>query len=73
MADDVRRAAYWLPQDHAARVLAEHVLAEAERRLSVRLEGTVRCVQGCARLTRALYNRLDRLAGAAPQPPVRAL
>ncbi|MGG7568936.1 restriction endonuclease [Streptomyces sirii] len=70
VSNDVRRAAYRLPQDHAARVLAEYVLAEAERRLSVRLEGTVRCVQGRARLVRVLYDRLDRLASIPPHRPL---
>lgn len=35
------------------------------RRLAGRMEGTVRCVQGRARLVRALYERLDCLVGAA--------
>lgn len=61
VAGDVRRAAARLPEDHQARVLTDVVLDEAQRRLSVGLEGTVRCVQGRARLVRALYERLDRL------------
>nr|WSS66237.1 hypothetical protein OG284_35920 [Streptomyces sp. NBC_01177] len=56
-----------LPDEHAARALADVVLDESDRRLSVRMEGTVRCVQGRARLVRALYERLDRLVGAAPE------
>ncbi|MFJ6792059.1 DUF6415 family natural product biosynthesis protein [Streptomyces angustmyceticus] len=67
VADDVRRAADLLPEDHAARALADVALAEAERRLSVPSEGTARRAQGHARLVRALYERLDRLAGVAPQ------
>ncbi|MFI0220048.1 DUF6415 family natural product biosynthesis protein [Streptomyces lydicus] len=67
VAADVRRAAVLLPEDHAARALADVVLEEAERRLSVPLEGTARCAQRHARLVRALYERLDRLAGVAPQ------
>ncbi|MEU2800943.1 restriction endonuclease [Streptomyces sp. NPDC007117] len=68
VADDVRRAAHLLPDEHAARALADVVLEETDRRLSVRMEGTVRCVQGRARLVRALYERLDRLVSAAPEP-----
>ncbi|MEV8103156.1 restriction endonuclease [Streptomyces sp. NPDC088135] len=71
VADDVRRTADLLPEDHRARALADIVLAEAERRLSLPLDGTVRCAQGRARLVRALYERLDRLAEIAPRP-VRA-
>ncbi|WP_411138070.1 DUF6415 family natural product biosynthesis protein [Streptomyces sp. C10] len=67
VAADVRRAADLLPEDHAARALTDVVLAEAERRLSVPLEGTARCAQGHARLVRTLYERLERLAGVAPQ------
>ncbi|MEU6400713.1 DUF6415 family natural product biosynthesis protein [Streptomyces cinnamoneus] len=72
VADDVHRAADQLPADHPARTLADVVLAEAERRLSAALQGTVRCAQGRARLVRALYERLDRLAETAARP-VRAL
>ncbi|NWF30158.1 restriction endonuclease [Streptomyces sp. PKU-EA00015] len=71
VAADVRRAADRLPDDHAARVLAEHILDETDRRLSAELQGTVRCAQGRARLCRALYGRLDRLAEVTR--PVRAL
>lgn len=72
VAGDVRRAADQLPADHPARALADVVLTEAERRLSASLQGTVRCAQGRARLVRALYERLDRLAETAARP-VRAL
>ncbi|MFF5435456.1 restriction endonuclease [Streptomyces griseofuscus] len=68
VAADVRRAADLLSEDHAARALADVVLEEADRRLSVPAEGTARCAQGRARLVRALYERLDRLVGAAPEP-----
>ncbi|SBV06125.1 hypothetical protein YW3DRAFT_07349 [Streptomyces sp. MnatMP-M77] len=68
VAGDVRRAADLLPDEHAARALADIVLNEADRRLAVRIEGTVHCAQGRARLVRALYERLDRLASAAPKP-----
>ncbi|MGW2103637.1 restriction endonuclease [Streptomyces olivaceoviridis] len=67
VAADVRRAANLLPEDHAARALADVVLEEADRRLFVPPEATARCVQCHARLVRALYERLDRLAGVAPQ------
>ncbi|MFC9269082.1 DUF6415 family natural product biosynthesis protein [Streptomyces zhihengii] len=67
VAADVRRAADLLPADHAARALADVVLEEADRRLSVPPEGTVHCAQNRARLVRALYERLDRLASLAPQ------
>ncbi|WP_030593015.1 hypothetical protein [Streptomyces anulatus] len=68
VAADVRRAATLLPQEHAARVLADVVLEEADRRLSVPAEGTARCTQRHARLVRALYERLDRLVSATPEP-----
>ncbi|MFJ7416416.1 restriction endonuclease [Streptomyces sp. NPDC098077] len=68
VAGDVRRAADLLPDEHAARALADIVLNEADRRLVVRIEGTVHCAQGRARLVRALYERLDRLVSAAPEP-----
>ncbi|MCH0561145.1 MULTISPECIES: DUF6415 family natural product biosynthesis protein [unclassified Streptomyces] len=67
VAADVRRAADLLPEDNAARALAGVVLEEADRRLSVPAEGTTRCAQNRARLVRALYERLDRLASVAPQ------
>ena len=66
VASDVRSAADRLPDEHQAGALAYVVLAEADRRLSTGLQGTVRCVQGRARLVRALYERLDRLADIAP-------
>lgn len=72
VADDVRRAVEQLPTDHQARALTDVVLGEADRRMSVPLEGTVRCAQGRARLVRALYEGLDRLAESAARP-VRAL
>ncbi|OKI38173.1 restriction endonuclease [Streptomyces sp. CB03578] len=67
VAADVRRAADLLPEDHAARALADVVLEETDCRLSVPPEDTARCAQNRARLVRALYERLDRLAGVAPQ------
>ncbi|MFG2394989.1 DUF6415 family natural product biosynthesis protein [Streptomyces lavendulae] len=71
VAADVRRAADLLPEDHAARALADVVLEEADRHLSVPPEDTARCAQNRARLVRALYERLDRLVGA-DREPVRA-
>ncbi|GLW19763.1 hypothetical protein Stsp01_65060 [Streptomyces sp. NBRC 13847] len=67
VAADVRRAADVLPEDHAARALADVVLAEANRRLPMPAQGTVACCQNRARLVRALHERLDRLAGVAPR------
>ncbi|MGI5451436.1 DUF6415 family natural product biosynthesis protein [Streptomyces sp. CA-243310] len=67
VAADVHRAADLLPEDHAARALADVVLDEADRRLAAPLEDTARCAQGRAQLVRALYERLDRLASVAPQ------
>ena len=65
VASDVRRYLACLPKDSGRRALAEVVLAEAERRLSVPSKGTVRCVQERARLVRALYERHDRLEEAS--------
>jgi hypothetical protein len=62
VASDVRRRADRLPKDSGPRALADVVLREAEGRLSVPIEGTVRCVQNRARLVRALYERLDAAA-----------
>ncbi|GGW24373.1 restriction endonuclease [Streptomyces alanosinicus] len=73
VAGDVRRAAARLPEDHQARVLADLVLEEADRRLSVSREGTVRRVQNRARLVRALYERLNRLTEVKLPEPVSAL
>ncbi|WP_394331472.1 DUF6415 family natural product biosynthesis protein [Streptomyces thermolilacinus] len=68
LASDVRRRADQLPKDSGPKALADVVLREAEGRLSVPIEGTVRCVQNRVRLVRALYERLDRLEAAlAPE------
>ncbi|MDX5564410.1 DUF6415 family natural product biosynthesis protein [Streptomyces sp. ID05-04B] len=64
VASDVRRRVDQLPKDSGPKALADVVLREAEGRLSVPIEGTVRCVQNRARLVRALYERLDRLEAA---------
>ncbi|MEU2770817.1 DUF6415 family natural product biosynthesis protein [Streptomyces diastaticus] len=65
VASDVGHRADQLPKDSGPKALADVVLREAEGRLSVPIEGTVRCVQNRARLVRALYERLDRLEAAA--------
>jgi hypothetical protein len=68
LADDVRHAADQLHDDHPARALTDVVLTEASRRLAAGPQGTVRSVQGRARLVRALAERLDRLdAALAPE------
>ncbi|MFF7415643.1 hypothetical protein [Streptomyces lydicus] len=64
---DVRRAADWLPEDQAARALADVVLEGAGRRLSVLLERTARCAQGQARLVRALHERLAPSQASHPR------
>ncbi|MEV7683182.1 restriction endonuclease [Streptomyces sp. NPDC088341] len=66
VAADVRRHAAALPKSDGRGALAEVILREADRRLSVPLEGTARCAQNRARLVRALYTRLDRLTEPAP-------
>ncbi|WP_405835092.1 DUF6415 family natural product biosynthesis protein [Streptomyces sp. NBC_01518] len=67
VAADVRRHAAALPKDDGRGALAEVILREADRRLSIPLKGTAQCVQNRARLVRALYTRLDRLT--EPLPP----
>ncbi|MFL4496521.1 DUF6415 family natural product biosynthesis protein [Streptomyces sp. VTCC 41912] len=70
VAAELRHLCVGLPPDAESRVLAEAVLEEADRRLPQPLLGTLRCVQMRARLVRALYERLDRLAArAAPTGP----
>ncbi|MGW1405373.1 DUF6415 family natural product biosynthesis protein [Streptomyces sp. NPDC002403] len=69
IASDVRHRADQLPENSGPRALAEIVLAEAEGRLSAKLEGTARCAQNRARLVRALYERLDRLETTPAFPP----
>ncbi|MFE7430083.1 DUF6415 family natural product biosynthesis protein [Streptomyces sp. NPDC057545] len=64
LASTVRHHADQLPKDSGPKALADIVLREAEGRLSVPIEGTVRCVQTRARLVRAFYERLDRLEAA---------
>ncbi|MEV5249885.1 DUF6415 family natural product biosynthesis protein [Streptomyces werraensis] len=67
VAARVRCRADQMPRISGPRVLADVVLREAEGRLSVPIEGTVRCVQNRARLVRALYERLDRLEATLTQ------
>jgi len=72
VAADVQFRAGQLTLDSGRRALAEVVLGEAERRLSVPVVGTATCVQGRARLVRDLYERLDRLTENSrllPPPP----
>ncbi|MBK3569166.1 DUF6415 family natural product biosynthesis protein [Streptomyces sp. MBT62] len=64
VAADVRRYAAALPKNDGRGTLAEVILREADGRLSTPLEGTAHCAQNRARLVRALYTRLDRLAEA---------
>ncbi|MFF8717240.1 DUF6415 family natural product biosynthesis protein [Streptomyces sp. NPDC015184] len=63
VADEVRRHAAALPRSDGRGALAEIVLREADRRLSLPPKGTAHCAQNRARLVRALYSRLDRLTG----------
>ena len=66
VAADVQRHAQLLPEHNGRRALADIVLDEAGQLLAAPLEGTAACVQGRARLVRALYERLDRLTPAGP-------
>ncbi|PJN13940.1 restriction endonuclease [Streptomyces sp. CB02120-2] len=68
LARDVHRHALRLPEHDGRRALAEVVLGDAERILAEPLEATAACVQDRARLIRALYARLDRLAAAFAPP-----
>ncbi|MEU2076601.1 restriction endonuclease [Streptomyces sp. NPDC013489] len=69
VAGDLRRLVELLPEEEGARVLAEILLDETERRLSQPPRGTLHCAQHRARLVRGLYERLDRLEAAAPTAP----
>jgi len=66
VAADVDARASQLADDNGRRVLAEVVLSETERRLSMPMEATAACVQRRARAVRALYERLDRLTQPCP-------
>ncbi|MFG3533039.1 DUF6415 family natural product biosynthesis protein [Streptomyces sp. NPDC047917] len=57
-----------LPKDSKLRPVAEQVLQEAERRLSVTSQTTLAHAQQRARLVRALYRALDQLDKARPVP-----
>ncbi|MER0442987.1 restriction endonuclease [Streptomyces sp. Edi4] len=67
VADDVRQYAARLSDDDGKRLFAEIVLSEAADRLPGP-SSTLRSVQNKARLLRALYERLDRLVEATPEP-----
>ncbi|MER7001215.1 DUF6415 family natural product biosynthesis protein [Streptomyces sp. NPDC000410] len=59
-----------LEQDDPTRALTEVVLQEADSQLKEPYDGTMACVQNRARLVRALYERLDRLAPVPAAEPV---
>ncbi|WP_299540752.1 restriction endonuclease [uncultured Streptomyces sp.] len=61
-----------LPKDSGPKALAEVVLDETDAQLRLLPEGTMRCAQNRARTVRALYERLDRLAGPRPTSGSRA-
>ncbi|MGA4946972.1 MULTISPECIES: restriction endonuclease [Streptomyces] len=67
-AADIARHAAALPKHDGRGALADVILRETNRRLSIPAAGTARCVQNRARLVRALYARLDRLTA----PPTTA-
>ncbi|MEU5163838.1 DUF6415 family natural product biosynthesis protein [Streptomyces sp. NPDC020875] len=69
VSGDVRRAAGGLPGEDPARGPADRVLRETEQHLSAGLEGSMHCVQDRARLVRALYECLDRLADTTRTEP----
>ncbi|MFJ9420361.1 hypothetical protein ACIRPT_40365, partial [Streptomyces sp. NPDC101227] len=62
VAADIRLRAITLPAGSLQRALVEAILGEADWRLSVPLQDSVRCCQNRARLVRALYERLDVLS-----------
>lgn len=64
VAEDLRRHCAALDDDSESRTLTETVLAETTAVLARPILGTARCVQERARLIRALYERLDRIAPA---------
>ncbi|MFK0297213.1 restriction endonuclease [Streptomyces sp. NPDC090442] len=68
VAREVRAACEYFASYADARVLAELVLDEAERRMVLPLRGTMQCATMRARLVRSLYERLDRLQSAAAAP-----
>ncbi|MGW1847744.1 DUF6415 family natural product biosynthesis protein [Streptomyces sp. NPDC001966] len=68
VAAEVSRHVQALPADSELRPVAEQVLQEAERRLSVTSQTTLAHAQQRARLVRALYRSLDQLDKARPGP-----
>ncbi|MEU2134841.1 DUF6415 family natural product biosynthesis protein [Streptomyces sp. NPDC018352] len=68
VAAEVSRHVEALPADSELRPVAEQVLQEAERRLSVTSQTTLAHAQQRARLVRALYRSLDQLDKARPGP-----
>ncbi|MGW9117831.1 DUF6415 family natural product biosynthesis protein [Streptomyces sp. NPDC055663] len=68
VAAEVSRHVQALPSDSELRPVAEQVLQEAERRLSVASQTTLAHAQQRARLVRALYRALDQLDKARPGP-----
>ncbi|MFJ2478434.1 DUF6415 family natural product biosynthesis protein [Streptomyces sp. NPDC087659] len=69
VAADVQRHAAALPRNDGRGALAEVIIREAAGRLSQPIQDTARCAQDRARLVRALYERLDRLAAAPAECP----
>ncbi|MCX4869469.1 DUF6415 family natural product biosynthesis protein [Streptomyces sp. NBC_00825] len=68
VAAEVSRHVEALPKDSKLRPVAEQVLQEAERRLSVTSQTTLAHAQQRAQLVRALYRLLDQLLKARPVP-----
>ncbi|MGX1956040.1 DUF6415 family natural product biosynthesis protein [Streptomyces anulatus] len=62
IAAEVQQHVAALPKNDGRGALAEVILREAAGRLAEPMQGTAHCAQICARLVRALYERLDRLA-----------
>ncbi|MGY3056721.1 hypothetical protein ACVWZD_000966 [Streptomyces sp. TE3672] len=69
VAAEVSRHVETLPKDSKLRPVAEQVLQEAERRLSVTSQTTLAHAQQRARLVRALYRALDQLDKVQPVSP----
>ncbi|MGW2089113.1 DUF6415 family natural product biosynthesis protein [Streptomyces sp. NPDC001880] len=68
VAAEVSRHVEALAKDSKLRPVAEQVLQEAERRLSVASQTTLAHAQQRARLVRALYRALDQIDKARPVP-----
>ncbi|MFG2621252.1 restriction endonuclease [Streptomyces sp. NPDC048507] len=69
IAEDLRRAADRLPPHHGLRALTDMLLEATARATAPRPPAdAARCARDLARLVRALYARLDRLATAVPAP-----